>query len=63
MADRLYSPKDIMAILSVSKSEAVKIMHMFEASGKLYRIGSKMIRVKQRDFDAWLKTCEGRERA
>lgn len=52
-----------MAILSVSKSEAIKIMHMFEAGGKLYRIGSKMIRVKQSDFDAWLKTCEGRERA
>lgn len=53
-----YSPSDIMALLSVSRSKALEIMHMFERHGKLHRFGPKTLRVSVADFDKWLKTCK-----
>lgn len=60
-----YSPRDIMDILSVSKTEALRIMHMFEMRGQMSRFGDKTIRVKIKDFDAWTKQCvvRGEQRA
>ena len=49
-----YSPSDIMAILSVSRTKALEIMHSFEKHGKLYRFGPKTLRVKQTEFQKWL---------
>ena len=59
-AERYYSPKDIMAILSVSKTQALKIMHGFEQRGQMYRLGDKLLRVKATDFDAWMQSCVGK---
>lgn len=53
-----------MDILNVSKTEALRIMHMFEMRGQMSRFGDKVLRVKIKDFDAWCKSCVvGRERA
>ena len=56
-AKQYYSPKDIMEILSVSKAEALRIMHTFEQRGQMFRFGDKTIRVKIKDFTAWEREC------
>lgn len=53
--DRYYSPKDIMSILSISKTEALRIVHMFETRGKMYRFGEKVLRVRVKDFEEWTR--------
>ena len=52
---RFYSARDIMEILSVSKSKANAIMHMFEYQGKLFRDG-RLMRVEVGVFEEWLET-------
>lgn len=51
-AQKFYSPSDIMAVLSVSRTEANRIMHEFENRGQLFRKG-RLLRVRVSDFDAW----------
>lgn len=57
-----YSPKDIMEVLSVSKTEALRIMHMFEMRGQMSRFGERILRVKVKDFEAWENECYGEGR-
>lgn len=59
---KLYSPNDIMTVLSVSRSEAHRIMHEFEQRGQLFRHG-KLLRVKVQDFDEWVEEVTMRNTA
>lgn len=51
---RFYSTKDICEMLSVSRSQALDMMHMFEQRGEVLRDG-KLIRVTATAFNAWVK--------
>lgn len=56
-APRYYSTKDVQTILNCSRSYALQVMHMFEQRGKLFRKG-RLMRVKIKDFDAWLEQSD-----
>lgn len=55
-----YSPSDIMAILSVSRTKALEIMHSFEKHGKLMKFGPKTLRVEVKEFNRWVDTQKAR---
>lgn len=59
---KYYSTADIMNMLSVSKTEALRIMHMFEMRGQMSRFGEKILRVKVEDFEEWENECCGEGR-
>ena len=48
-------------MLSVSKAEANRIVHMFEARGQMYTFGERVLRVKVKDFEAWAQGCASRD--
>ena len=52
--DRFIGSSEIGAILSVGKTHANEIMHIFGQRGQLYRIG-RSLRVKDSVFNAWLE--------
>ena len=56
-AKRYYDAKDIMSILGIGRNTAYELLHMFEAKGKLFKVG-KTIRVRQDYFDQWLLAQE-----
>ena len=43
-----------MTVLSVGRTKATEIMHMFERHGKLLRDG-KLMRVEISEFDKWAR--------
>lgn len=59
---RFYSPNDIMSVLSVSRTEAHRIMHEFEQRGQLFRHG-KLLRIKVTDFELWVEEVTNRNTA
>lgn len=64
-ARQYYGPRDIMEMLGVSKTEALRIMHMFEQRGQMSKFGDRVLRVKVKDFAAWEQECvvKGERRA
>lgn len=52
---RYYSTREVQQILSVSRSTANAIMHMFEKRGQLLRFGNTL-RVEVKAFDNWCKS-------
>lgn len=59
---RFYSTQDVMEILGISKSKANQLMHMFEFRRQLFRDG-RVMRVRIKDFEQWLKERESKCRA
>ncbi len=50
---KYYSTKQVAKLLSVSKTTANQIMHMFEHRGQLFRYGNTL-RVEIKVFDEWV---------
>ncbi len=50
---KYYSTKQEAKLLSVSKTTANQIMHMFEHRGQLFRYGNTL-RVEIKVFDEWV---------
>ena len=50
-----YGPSEIMAVLSVSRTKALEIIHQFEHTGQLVKAGPKTLRVSVKAFDKWLE--------
>ena len=48
-----YSTKEVARLLSVSKTTANQIMHMFEYRGQLFRYGNTL-RVEIKVFNEWV---------
>lgn len=48
-----YSTKEVARLLSVSRTTANQIMHMFEYRGQLFRYGNTM-RVEIKVFNDWV---------
>lgn len=59
MRPQYYSRKDICEMLSISKTQGLQIMHMFEHQGKAFRHG-KLLRVSAQDFEKWIAENTGR---
>ena len=55
-----YSPSDIMALLSVSRTKALQICHEFERHGKLMKFGPKTLRVEVKEFNRWVDAQKAR---
>ena len=53
-APRFYSTRDLMSILSISRTKALEYMYQFEANGLVFRDG-KTIRVDANAFDNYIK--------
>jgi len=53
-SQRYYSTKDICEMLSVSRTRALEMMHMFEYRGEVLRDG-KLMRVKATALDQWIE--------
>lgn len=52
-SQRYYSTKDICEMLSVSRTRALEMMHMFEYHGQVLRDG-KLMRVDASALDKWI---------
>lgn len=50
---RYYSTKDICEMLSVSRTRALEMMHMFERRGEVLRDG-KLMRVTAKALNQWI---------
>lgn len=50
---KYYSTKDICEILSISRTRALEMMHMFEYHGQVLRDG-KLMRVAASALDQWI---------
>lgn len=57
---KFYGPSDIMAILSVSRTKALEIMHSFEKQGKLMKFGPKTLRIEDKEFNKWVEAHKAR---
>lgn len=60
-ARQYFSARDIQEMLSVSRAEANRILHMFEARGQMYTFGERVLRVKVKDFEAWAQGCASKD--
>ena len=56
--DRLLTVEDIQIILSISKSKAYKLANT--PGFPSIRIGTKMIRIPQKDFEEWITAYTGK---
>jgi len=51
---RFYTTAEVQKILSVSRTTANQIMHMFEKRGQLFRTGNTL-RVEIETFEEWIR--------
>lgn len=56
--ERYLATKDVMTVLGISRTSAIKIMHEFENQKKLFRHG-RLLRIRESDFAEWLKRHGG----
>ena len=49
-----YGTREIRAALGIGKTKANELMHMFEARGQLYRVGTRLM-IKAKTFEDWLE--------
>lgn len=50
---RFLSTRDVMEILGISKSTAIRLMHSFAETGQLFRRG-RLLRIDEDTFNEWL---------
>ncbi len=51
---RYYSTAEVQEMLSISRTTAIQIMHMFEKRGQLFRLGNTL-RVERKAFEEFLR--------
>ena len=56
--ERYLGTKEIMEVLRISKSAALRIMHEIGEKKMLFQRG-KLLRIRESDFAEWIKQYEG----